>query len=112
MREPARIVIPRKFYADQGPWFIWSIYWGRWHRRDPKTGGASGYTDDISKAGVFGYEKARAYHADGPSRRDAAVPVRRAIPRLKAKLAVLAQETADTRALMSVLAMARADGGE
>lgn len=111
-RPPERIVIPRRLHAGQGPWFIWSIYWGRWHRRDPKTGGASGYTDDIGKAGVFGFEKAQAYHGLGPHRRDAAVPVRRAIPHLQARLAKLEAECVAIQDVFYRVVNARPDGGD
>jgi hypothetical protein len=42
-------------------WLIWSKKWKRWHRRSD-SGGACGYTDDISQAGLFPRAKAAGYN--------------------------------------------------
>lgn len=65
----------RPFQADKGPWLIWSYYWGCWHMRS-SDGGAAGYTSDVTQAGVFDEQTARAYHEDGPKRhrRNVSVP--------------------------------------
>lgn len=70
---------------SDGPWLIRSHYWGRWHRRS-EDGGACGYTDDILNAGIFGRDKAEAYH-DEFGGRDEAIPVERVISDLEHSLA-------------------------
>lgn len=62
---------------SDGPWLIRSHHWGRWHRRS-EDGGACGYTDDLSKAGVFGFDMASAYHEPSGGR-DEAIPVSRVL---------------------------------
>lgn len=42
-------------------WLIWSLKWGRWHRRG-ESGGAAGYTDELASAGVFPESVASAYN--------------------------------------------------
>lgn len=42
-------------------WLIWSVKWHMWHRRG-SAGGCNGYTRDIAEAGLFPFEKAKAYH--------------------------------------------------
>lgn len=77
---------------DEGPWLIWSHYWGRWHRRS-EDGGASGYTDDIARAGVFDFDKARAYHdREIKHGRNEAIPAARTIVELEGRLESLTAE--------------------
>lgn len=47
--------------ADTREWLIWSREWRAWHRRGEQ-GGANGYTDDISMAGLFTRSIAASYH--------------------------------------------------
>jgi hypothetical protein len=65
----------RPFQADKGPWLIWSYYHNCWHRRSAE-GGACGYTNDVTQAGVFDEATARAYHDTAPKRwrRDVSIP--------------------------------------
>jgi hypothetical protein len=46
---------------DSREWLIWSMYHNCWHRRS-STGGAAGYSNTISGAGLFETKKAREYH--------------------------------------------------
>jgi len=97
-RKPFKPINP-----DAGPWMIWSHHWSRWHRRS-SDGGAAGYTDDITQAGIFDFEKAREYHDPPPYRRDEAVPVSRAFDQLDAALAA---KTAERDALAEKIADAK-----
>lgn len=84
--------ITRPVREDEGPWLIRSHYWSSWHRKSAD-GGAAGYTDDIAHAGVFGFEKARAYHDLNIARpRDEAIPVRRHLRAMRARLQELTDE--------------------
>lgn len=88
--------------AADGPWLIRSHYHGAWHRRG-SDGGAQGYTNDITQAGIFELPKAQEYHHPGD--RDTAVPLSSVIPGLEARLSEL---TAARDALAAAVERARA----
>lgn len=83
----------RPFQADRGPWLIWSYHWNCWHQRSD-TGSAAGYTSDLTRAGVFDEEIARAYHDTGPKRhrRDVSVPVHKVKAAMRHRLAQMTAE--------------------
>lgn len=83
----------KPFDPSAGPWLIWSHHWGCWHMRS-STGGAAGYTSDISQAGVFDEKTARAYHDPPPYRRDEAIPAKRALQQARLRLAAMDAERA------------------
>ena len=71
---------------------IWSIHWGRWHRRS-EDGGACGYTDDVLQAGVFETSKAMAYHdVENAHPRDKAVPIAEVREQVAAKVEKMSKE--------------------
>lgn len=74
----------RPFQADKGPWLIWSYYHNCWHRRSAE-GGACGYTNDVTQAGVFDEATARAYHDTEPKRwrRNVSIPAAKVAGALK-----------------------------
>lgn len=84
----------RPINESEGPWLIWSYYWNCWHMRS-STGGAAGYTSDITKAGAFDFGMAKAYHDQPPHRRDAAIPAHKVIGLLESKLAEMDAERAE-----------------
>lgn len=83
LRESSQSGIP-----DAAKCLIWSIKWGRWHRRSAD-GQACGYTDDILRAGIFDGTFARGYD-DGET--DMAVPVEHAEGDLQTRSAELRRE--------------------
>jgi hypothetical protein len=88
----------------EGPWLIWSHYWGSWHRRSD-TGGAAGYTNDVAQAGVFDFAKAREYHDyQFPNGRDEAVPRHRVKKLLQARAKELEAERQKIDALIAEVA--------
>lgn len=88
---------------EDGPWLIWSRYWNCWHcNRD---GHASGYTKDIERAGVFGFEVARGYHDPPPHRRDEAIALSSALADLEHRLAAM---TVERNAFAATVKQARA----
>lgn len=95
---------PEPVNPAEGPWMIWSHYWGRWHRRG-SDGAASGYTDDIARAGVFDLSKAREYHDLEPNGRDEAIPRHRVLEKMEVRAAEIAAEHA---AALEKLRVARA----
>lgn len=75
----------------KGPWLIWSVYHGSWHRR-ASDGAAAGYTSDLSQAGIFGREKADEYHErPWKHRRDKAIPVSKKLAEMKQHLAAMTE---------------------
>lgn len=63
---------------EDGPFLLWSHYHGAWHCSS-EPGTASGYTNDLRRAGVFSYDVASLYHSlDTFPVRDEAVPLSRA----------------------------------
>jgi hypothetical protein len=76
---------------EQGPWLIWSHKWGMWHARS-STGGAAGYTYDLTKAGIFEFETANAYHDRPPFRTNSAVPASKAIEDLNRRADKMTQD--------------------
>jgi hypothetical protein len=74
MTDSVRVAEPRTH-------LIWSVKWGRWHRRCVDTGGACGYTDDILRAGLFETSTALDYGSEPEINR--AVPVAEALKSLR-----------------------------
>lgn len=98
----------------EGPWLIHSHYWNTWHQRS-STGGAAGYSDDISQAGVFDLQKAREYHDLEVDGRDEAIPAHRVIADLEARLATMDAERAKFAATVEgvrAALSAKPQGGE
>ncbi len=97
----------RPFQADKGPWLIWSYYHNCWHCRS-SSGSAVGYTYDVSAAGVFDENVARAYHEDGPRkhRRNVSVPAFKVAAALKHAAAVKRSEAEQIEAVLARIAPA------
>ena len=100
----------RPFQADKGPWLIWSYHWSCWHRRSAD-GGASGYTSDVTQAGIFDERTARAYHDDGPKRqrRDVSIPAAKVVDALKHAAAEKRAEADRIEAVVAGLSARRSD---
>lgn len=95
----------RPFQADQGPWLIWSYHWNCWHMRS-STGGAAGYTNDVTQAGIFDEQTARGYHDTGPKRhrRDVSVPAAKVKAALKHAAALKRSEAEQIEAKLALIA--------
>lgn len=91
---------PKFETLGSGPFYIRSRYWGSWHCKGTD-GGASGYTNDILKAGVFGIEKAREYHETSADGRDEAIPAVEVLAMLEASVEERRAELAQAESVIA-----------
>lgn len=88
---------------EDGPFLLWSHYHEAWHCRS-STGNASGYTGDLSKAGVFGFHVAKQYHdLNSFPVRDEAIPLSRAQHHLLARQTELRSHLAECEYMIGLI---------